>query len=209
MVIVIIVAGLAYQYWPKQGLQPVQSSVPEVPDSSMQSPLETVPEANLPDNDMAIRANPQYAQDTRDVSKLNQSLATPLMIESMPANMASSEQLSQTESTLQSPEIKAAESMPVKSEEVPVESAASAPADDGQITLVVTEASWIEVKDKTGNKLISRVLEQETVDLTGSPPLAVRIGNVAGTSLRFNEKPVDLKAYQQNNIARLTLGAES
>ncbi|MEX0615075.1 MAG: DUF4115 domain-containing protein, partial [Methylophaga sp.] len=80
---------------------------------------------------------------------------------------------------------------------------------EANLTVVATESSWVEVKDNGGNTLLSRVLEQETVNLTGSAPLSVRVGNVAGTTLRFNDNPVDLETYRRNNVARLTLGAKS
>ena len=136
------------------------------------------------------------------------------MIDSMPADMAINEQQNLTEPAPEIAEIDAAEAAVADaSDTVSTESAETdenAVSDPGEasLRLEITEASWIEVKDNNGNTLISRVLEQETVDLSGPAPFNVRIGNVAGTVMRFNNNPVDLGAYQQNNVARLTLGDE-
>lgn len=210
IIIVLIIAAAAYQYWPQQGFDLAQNPDTDMVDGSIQSsPPEAAPEADLLDGDNGIQQNPVNAEDTRDVNKLNALPATPLMIESMPADMASNEQQNLTEPTPEAAEINAAEAQAATSEAMSAEQTAPAVTDEAKLTVVITEASWVEVKDQDGNTLISRVLERETVDLTGPVPFTVRIGNVAGTSLRFNNEAVDLDAYRQNNVARLTLGAES
>ena len=210
IVIVLIIAAVAYQYWPQQGFDAAPQSDSSIINSDdYQSPVaQTAPDAALLEDDSGIQPNPVNAQDTRDVSKLNDLPATPLMIESMPAEMADGEQQNLTTPAAEIAEINAAETA-VSADEVRAE--VTAPVTDGEaeLTLEITEASWVEVKDDAGNTLISRVLEQETVDLTGPAPLAVRIGNVSGTTLRYNDAIVDLDAYRRNNVARLTLGDDS
>ena len=214
IVIVLAIAALAFQYWPRQG--PNGSTEQELSNNnSLNAVPQAAPAADLLDEDIGIQAQPSNASDTRDVSKLDDGPVTPLMIDSMPAEMATSEQQNLTDPDSETAEIDAAEAAVADaSEEVTPENtetdenAVSNPG-EASLRLEITEASWIEVKDNNGNTLISRVLEQETVDLTGPAPFNVRIGNVAGTSMRFNNNPVDLGAYQQNNVARLTLGDES
>lgn len=209
VLIVLIIGALIYQYWPQQNFTSSQQLGTETINDNVELSLQTAAAAQRLDDDIDIQPNPQNAQDTRDVSKLNELPATALMIEALPLDIDSSAQQNLSEPLPAIAEINAAEAMAVNNQATPVE--ASPPLTNGevQLTLVVTEASWVEVKDNGGNTLISRVLEQETVDLTGPPPLAVRVGNVAGTNLRFNNEVVDLETYRQNNIARLTLGAES
>ena len=97
---------------------------------------------------------------------------------------------------------------------VPAPAPASAPAPvkvasaSGQVPVTVktTAASWVEVVDGSGQTLISKIIpagEQEQV--AGTPPLKVKIGNVAGTQLLLRDKPVDLLSQAKDNVARLEL----
>lgn len=209
VITVLIIAALAYHYWPQQSFTSSQQSDAQAINDTAESMLQTAPETELMNDDISIQANPQNAQDTRGVSKLDEKPVSALTIESMPVDMTNSEQQTQTEPMPEAAEVNAAEAMAVNNQETPVEAATPAANGEANLTLVITDASWIEVKDKAGNTLLSRVLEQEAVDLNGPAPLAIRIGNVAGTRLRFNDKEVDLEPFRQNNIARLTLGAET
>jgi len=202
IIIVLAIAVVAYQYWAQRANEPVQQSSNQTLNNTM--PL-SAPNADFLDDDIGIQANPGNAQDTRDVSKLNTSSGTPLVVESVPADMASQEQQNPTEAA----DINAVEAQAESNELVEQQEVTAETIGEAKLTVVATESSWVEVKDNGGNTLLSRVLEQETVNLTGTVPLSVRVGNVAGTSLRFNDNPVDLEAYRRNNVASLTLGAES
>ncbi len=209
IVMVLIIAALAYQYWPQQGFELTQQSDAEISDSNVEPPLSTPPSTERLNGDLDIQATPQNAQDARGVSKLNETPAIPMTTESMPADMTTDEQQNPNELNVETTPTDAADdSVEVINEAVNVEEASPVTNGNADLTLIISEPSWIEVKDNAGNTLISRVLEEETVDLTGPAPLAIRIGNVAGTRLRFNNKAIDLEPYRQNNIARLTLGAE-
>ncbi len=198
IIIVFAIAAVAYQYWSQQDVEPAQES-----SINSNTPL-SAPQADLLD-DIGIQANPGNARDTRDVSKLDELRGTVLMVEPMPADMASQSQKKTTEAV----NINAVEAQAGSSESMEQQDVAAETNGEANLTVVATASSWIEVKDNGGNTLLSRVLEQETVNLTGSIPLSVRVGNVAGTTLRFNDNPVDLEIYQRNNVARLTLGAQS
>lgn len=205
IVMVLIIAVLAIQFWPQQDAELAQNT----DNSIASSPPQAAPEPELLDADINIRPNPANAEDARDVSKLDDIPAAPLIIESMPAEMADSEQQNLTEPAPEKADVNDAGADVAASDDDTEQAVATPASGDAELTLVITEASWVEVKDNDGNTLISRVLEQETIDLKGPAPLAVRIGNVAGTALRFNGQDVDLDNYRQNNVARLTLGAES
>jgi len=67
-------------------------------------------------------------------------------------------------------------------------------------------ASWVEVVDGRSQVLLARTLAPgEAVGLDGVLPLRVKIGNVAGTELSFQGKPVDLSAVARDNVAKLEL----
>lgn len=70
----------------------------------------------------------------------------------------------------------------------------------------VSSESWVEVVDASGRTLLSNLLRPGDVrDLSGLPPLKVRVGNVAGTELRLRGAAVDLAARSKDNVARLEL----
>lgn len=83
----------------------------------------------------------------------------------------------------------------------PVAAAAS-----GLVQLRTSESSWIEVRDASGNTLLSRtVLPGESVGLDGSLPIRMTIGNAAATQVGFKGQPVDLASRTRDNIARVEL----
>lgn len=76
----------------------------------------------------------------------------------------------------------------------------------GALVLAARDASWIEVRDAKGVKLLSRnVLAGERLALDGVAPLSLRIGNATGVQLSYKGQPVDLTAATRNNVARLEL----
>jgi cytoskeleton protein RodZ len=83
---------------------------------------------------------------------------------------------------------------------------ASAAVSSATLVLVVTEASWIRVRDAKGIKLLSqRVSAGETLSITGAPPFKALIGNAAGVTLTYKGQPVDLVSQARNNVARVEL----
>ncbi len=212
IVILLAITLVVYQYWAQLAEEPALPSSNQTLNDDM--PL-SAPNPDFLDDDTGIQANPGNAQDTRDVSKLDTLSAKPLRVEPVPIDITSQEQQNPAEKTdIDAVEAQAgieiqAEAQAESNELMEQQDVAAETIGEAKLTVVATEASWVEVKDSDGNTLLSRVLTQETVNLTGTVPLSVRVGNVAGTSLRFNDNPVDLETYRRNNIARLTLGAES
>jgi cytoskeleton protein RodZ len=75
-----------------------------------------------------------------------------------------------------------------------------------KVTVTCTEASWMQVKDKSGKVVFEKNLAAGSTEaFDGELPLSLWIGNAKGTRLTFLGKPVDLTASTQNNVARLTL----
>jgi cytoskeleton protein RodZ len=66
--------------------------------------------------------------------------------------------------------------------------------------------SWMEVLDARGQPLLSRVVRAgETVDLDGTAPLRVKVGNARATGLTFRGRALELAPFTRDNIARLEL----
>ncbi len=89
---------------------------------------------------------------------------------------------------------------------LPPVAAPAAPAPNSLLSMRAREATWVEVKDAQGNRLLGRLIQRdESVDLSVAPPLTLRVGNAGGLQLSFKGQPVDLVPYTRNNIARLEL----
>jgi len=74
------------------------------------------------------------------------------------------------------------------------------------IQLHTTAASWIGVTDGSGRSLVARLVEPgETIDLEGTAPFRIRIGNASGTQMSFRGQPMELAAYTRDNVARFEL----
>ena len=65
----------------------------------------------------------------------------------------------------------------------------------------------MQVRDSAGQVVLSRTLTaRETVQLEGTPPLRITIGNARATELHFRGKAVDLAPNTDRyNVARLEL----
>jgi len=103
--------------------------------------------------------------------------------------------------------------VPVVEAPGPVEQAKSPPppvpqasGGEGRIRMEFAGESWVEVKDRDGQMLMSQLNPTGSKRVVaGRSPLTVVIGNAANVRLIYNEKPVDLKPYIQIEVARLTL----
>ncbi len=92
----------------------------------------------------------------------------------------------------------------------PVESpsaATSAPAVRATLSLKIDQASWVEVRDTTGRRLLYDLLDSGAMKtLEGVPPFDVLLGFAPGVTLEFNGKPVDQRLYARQDTARFRLG---
>lgn len=83
---------------------------------------------------------------------------------------------------------------------------AAAPA-TAALQLRVSAKSWVEVFDRRGVSLLSRMVQPgETVDLDGATPLRVKIGNAKATQLTYKGESIDLAPVtSRDNVAKLEL----
>jgi cytoskeleton protein RodZ len=74
------------------------------------------------------------------------------------------------------------------------------------LELRANQNAWVEVQDASNKPLISRLVQAgEVVNLDGAPPLRLKVGNAANTSVRFRGQPVDLAPSTRDNVARIEL----
>lgn len=79
-------------------------------------------------------------------------------------------------------------------------------AADGPVFLSVTEDSWVEVIDGSGNTRLSRIVRAgESMAMGGVSPWRMRIGHAGGVKVSMRGQPVDLTPFTRNNVARLEL----
>ncbi|GFM60985.1 Cro/Cl family transcriptional regulator [Pseudomonas cichorii] len=88
----------------------------------------------------------------------------------------------------------------------PVESA-PIPAGSGQIKLQFTADCWTQVTDGNGKVLMSGLKRKgDSLDVTGKPPLTLRLGYARGAQVSYNGEPVDVAPFTSGETARLKLG---
>ncbi len=90
---------------------------------------------------------------------------------------------------------------------VPVPAAqAAAPAAGQVVSFRFTRDSWVEVRDKDGNLITSRLHPAgSTREITGVPPLSVVVGNASYVQLQYKGQSVPLQPNAESDVARVTL----
>jgi cytoskeleton protein RodZ len=83
---------------------------------------------------------------------------------------------------------------------------ASAVPGDATLVLTYQGPSWTEIRDRSGQIIVSRLVMPGSVEpVKGAPPFDIILGNAHVVTLVFRGKPVDLSPYTRQNVARLTL----
>ena len=83
--------------------------------------------------------------------------------------------------------------------------ASVAPA-DAAVLLTYKGPSWTEIRDRSGQLVVSRLVAARSVEpVNGVPPFDIVLGNAHAVTLVYRGKSVDLSPYTRQNVARLTL----
>lgn len=99
-----------------------------------------------------------------------------------------------TPSAAQAPAAAAAEAAPV-------------PAGFGQVQIRFSADCWFQVTDGNGKVLTSGLKRSgDSVDVSGKPPLAVRLGVARAAQVSYNGQPVDVTPFTSGQTARMKLG---
>lgn len=81
----------------------------------------------------------------------------------------------------------------------------AAASDGGRLSFDFRGESWIEVKDASGQIILTGQYSSGTQAVSGRSPYEVIIGNATNVALQYEGRPVDLKPYTRAEVARLTL----
>jgi cytoskeleton protein RodZ len=89
-----------------------------------------------------------------------------------------------------------------------VQAAPEAPvAGQGQLHVQFTADCWTQVTDGNGKVLLSGLKRKgDTIDLSGKPPFAVRLGYARGAQVAYNGQPVDVAPFTSGETARMKVG---
>lgn len=88
----------------------------------------------------------------------------------------------------------------------PLTPPAALPDPNTPLELRTTAPSWVEVTDGRGKSVFGKLVQpNEPVFLGGLLPLRVKVGNVAGTEIRFRGHRIDLTSSTKENVARIEL----
>jgi len=75
-----------------------------------------------------------------------------------------------------------------------------------QIELRFSEDSWVDIRGANRSfKLVGTRKAGELVELEGTPPYNIILGNARGVTILVNGKPHDFSSKTRRNVARLTL----
>ena len=80
------------------------------------------------------------------------------------------------------------------------------PGPSAASSIRVTAPTWVELRDGSGRLLWARTLDAgEAASLDGPLPLRLVVGNASAASLNFNGRPVDLRPWTRDNMARVEI----
>ncbi|MCU1725911.1 helix-turn-helix domain-containing protein [Pseudomonas sp. 7P_10.2_Bac1] len=77
----------------------------------------------------------------------------------------------------------------------------------GKVNIIYTADCWSQVTDGAGKVLFSGLKRKgDTLDVTGKPPLSLRLGYARGAQVTYNGQVVDVAPFTSGETARLKLG---
>ena len=80
----------------------------------------------------------------------------------------------------------------------------------GRLEIVFTGESWVEVRDARGRLVLADLMTPDKgVNLDTYGPIEVLVGAVSVSTVTFNGEAQDLKTRAYQDVARITLGAET
>jgi cytoskeleton protein RodZ len=83
---------------------------------------------------------------------------------------------------------------------------AAASSGAGIVRFRLERDSWIEVKDRDGNRIMNQLCKAGTEkSVQGIPPLQLVVGAASGVKVEWNDQPVNIVPFTKVDVARFTL----
>jgi hypothetical protein len=77
---------------------------------------------------------------------------------------------------------------------------------EAKLELNYTNASWTDIRDSAGERLVYRMVEKGSeLELNASPPFTILLGYSPGVTVIYNDKIFDHSGFEKENIAYFTL----
>ena len=212
LLLLIAVIGGGFIWWQDQtsmrakdliGLAPEHVEVESADGTTQIHPLDE-PE------DQAVAEAKVEAQSTveaQTAEEQTQSSALALPLASAPAATASAPVAAVTSdpSAPAAPVAPTPAATPVAPAVAPVESAPVAGA--GKVAVQYNADCWTQVTDATGKVLFGGLKRKgENLEVSGKPPLSLRLGFARGAQVTYNGQAVDVAPFTSGETARLKLG---
>jgi cytoskeleton protein RodZ len=177
IVALLLVAALAMWFWPRATPAPETAEIPVTPVPLVEPPAA---QPSLPADEAASSASVPVPETAA---------SEPAALPASPANPPRTEVAPSEATTVAA-----------------TPAGAGVAADASLLLLRARDDSWIQIVDATDRVLLSRTVPAgDQVELDGSLPLRLTIGNATTTEVLFRGRPVDLSASTVGNVARIEL----
>jgi cytoskeleton protein RodZ len=83
---------------------------------------------------------------------------------------------------------------------------AAAPSTGQGLRFTFTQPSWVEVRDKTGQILLSQLNPAGSErEVDGQPPFSLVVGNAANVTVQYKGRTIELQPRSKDDVARVTV----
>ena len=205
LLLLVAVIGGGFIWWQDQtsmrakdliGLTPEHVEVEGADGTTQIHPLDE-PE------DQAVSESQEASPPAEGEPAADQPVATPLVL---PAAPAAAPVVTQPATTVTAPVASAAPAAP-SAVAAPTSPASAPVAGAGQVVVHYTADCWTQVTDSTGKVLFGGLKRKgENLDVSGKPPLSLRLGYARGAQVTYNGQVVDVAPFTSGETARLKLG---
>lgn len=217
LLLLLAVIGGGFLWWQDQtsmrakdlvGLTPEHVEVEGADGTTQIHPLDepedqAVAEAKT-EGDAAVPAEPAGDQTGATALALPGVPEAPVAVAPAPATPAPAAQAAPTPTpTPVTPVAPASVAAPA----APVTEAAPAVAGAGKVGVQYTADCWTQVTDANGKVLFGGLKRKgENLEVSGKPPLSLRLGYARGAQVTYNGQAVDVAPFTSGETARLKLG---
>ena len=215
LLLLLAVIGGGFLWWQDQtsmrakdlvGLTPEHVEVEGADGTTQIHPLDepedqAVAEAKT-EGDAAVPAEPAGDQTGATALALPGVPEAPVAVAPAPATPAPAAQTAPTPTPV-TPVAPASAAAPA----APVTEAAPAVAGAGKVGVQYTADCWTQITDANGKVLFGGLKRKgENLEVSGKPPLSLRLGYARGAQVTYNGQAVDVAPFTSGETARLKLG---